>query len=575
MIFLSTGCFQHAIAQEPTKNQNSQATKQSEQILRDKTAQERQRDIEKKKSENNPPIKSAKPILPSTGKLEDACRQISTINIKGITLLDTDDVITIIEPYQGTCLGVDELNTILKKITYLYIEKGYVTSRALLPEQDLTDSILEIIVLEGFLEQIIIDNQVDKHQSQIDSAFPNLIGQILNLRDIEQGLDQINRLSSNHAKINLIAGDKTGSTKLAVLRNQSDFFHGVVTSDNLGSDTTGRNQIRLTLNFDDLYGHNDAWGLSYQRTSINHPLFFSKDQYSEYISITTSFPYGYWLFDFSTSLSTYSTTVQGSFETIISSGNSRNNKLGVSVVAQRDQTSILKLSANLTWKKSENYIFSYKLDTSSRTITTASLELYHTLYLSTGQFITSISYNQGLPLFNANKDESDQYSPKSQFKSISIVLNSATTFPIDDITSTFNWQFTAQYSPDLLFGSEQVGYGSYSTVRGIRESVLFGNSGMLMRNDLSFRQQPFQDPDTTQIIGIAEYYTSLDFGLIPKQGIYQTQQETLTGFTLGVRFLGGIFSMDISYSEIINHSPNITDRITNTSVFNIITNVSF
>ncbi|HCF1927942.1 TPA: ShlB/FhaC/HecB family hemolysin secretion/activation protein, partial [Pseudomonas aeruginosa] len=58
----------------------------------------------------------------------------------------------LLAPYQGRCLGVGQLNALLKAVTDHYLDRGYVTTRAYLPQQDLASGTLRIIVVEGRLE---------------------------------------------------------------------------------------------------------------------------------------------------------------------------------------------------------------------------------------------------------------------------------------------------------------------------------------------------------------------------------------------------------------------------------------
>ncbi|WP_375617248.1 POTRA domain-containing protein, partial [Bartonella sp. AP58NXGY] len=93
------------------------------------------------------------------------------------------------------CLGIAEINKVLKAVTKLYMKRGYIAVRAYLPEQDLRGGRLKIVVVEGQVEDITLEGHKVERQSQgeIITAFPNLVGQPAHLRSIEQGLDQINR----------------------------------------------------------------------------------------------------------------------------------------------------------------------------------------------------------------------------------------------------------------------------------------------------------------------------------------------------------------------------------------------
>ena len=87
------------------------------------------------------------------------------------------------------------------------MQRGYITSRAFLTEQDLSAGELTIPVLEGKLDEIHLEGQ---HPRALTMAFPGLEGKILNLRDIEQGMEQINRVRSTPVQIAIQPSPKAG-----------------------------------------------------------------------------------------------------------------------------------------------------------------------------------------------------------------------------------------------------------------------------------------------------------------------------------------------------------------------------
>ena len=417
-------------------------------------------------------------------------------------------------------------------------------------------------------------------RAQINSAFPSLSKEFLNLRDIEQGLDQINRLRINNAKIELKAGTKPGATTLYVSRNQapdsSDGFYGSLVLNNLGSTSTGINQTRWQFGFEDTSGHNESWGFSYQHSATKYPLYLSSASSSELFSLNITFPYGYWSFVFDTSVSTYESEIQGAATTIDTSGESRSITLNTSLVAHRDQTSTTKLSAKLAWKRTQNYILSNLVDASSRTLSISTLELLYTEQFQNGQFVFSLSYNEGLTLFNALDDSTTPIEfPRAQFESTSFLLNTYVAFPTGSLSGAYSLQISGQYSQDLLFGSEQIAYGNYSTVRGLRESVIFGNNGTLIRNELSIRTSPSSDPDIAKSFGVFETYFSLDYGQVFSQEQYQISGSHLTGATIGIRTIGGAFSIDVTYSDIIHYHENILAAVEDSGLFYVSTTITF
>ena len=154
------------------------------QLERDRGAAERQRQLERNRLDYPPPGGTA-PAPPPTEAAppDETCLPIETIAVTGVTLL-TEAVRATARAYEGRCLGLAALNDLLEQLTFLYLAQGYITSRAFLPEQDLADGALEIVIIEGRLADIVMDAAPGAHQGQIQTAFPGQIGAPVNLRDL-------------------------------------------------------------------------------------------------------------------------------------------------------------------------------------------------------------------------------------------------------------------------------------------------------------------------------------------------------------------------------------------------------
>ncbi|SFY29717.1 POTRA domain-containing protein, partial [Pseudomonas sp. NFACC47-1] len=151
----------------------------------------------------NLPGQEAKPAQP-TAPVDTRCFPIRTIELKGADSLSSAERERLLAPYIGQCLGVPQLNELLKVITDRYIEKGLVTSRAYLPQQDLSDGHLQVLVVEGRLEGLKGAENSRLSEGELAMAFPGKVGDLVNLREIEQMVDQLNRLPSNQAQMELM-----------------------------------------------------------------------------------------------------------------------------------------------------------------------------------------------------------------------------------------------------------------------------------------------------------------------------------------------------------------------------------
>jgi hemolysin activation/secretion protein len=153
------------------------------------------------------------------GKKKEPCFDIKTIELKGATILKGKELDKITKPYSGSCIGITGINNLMREVTNYYVDKGYVTTRVAVPQQDLKSGNLEIMVMEGTVEDIILNENTWRDKAQVKMAFPFMKGRVLNLRDIEQGLDQLNRLASSTATMQLMPGEKQGGTKVVITNN--------------------------------------------------------------------------------------------------------------------------------------------------------------------------------------------------------------------------------------------------------------------------------------------------------------------------------------------------------------------
>ncbi|HBO5602453.1 TPA: two-partner secretion system transporter TpsB1, partial [Pseudomonas aeruginosa] len=118
----------------------------------------------------------------------------------------------LLAPYQGRCLGVGQLNALLKAVTDHYLDRGYVTTRAYLPQQDLASGTLRIIVVEGRLEGL--DSSALASPRELEMSFPGRTGELLDLRELEQLVDQLSRLPSRQAQLELVPGSEVGGSRV-------------------------------------------------------------------------------------------------------------------------------------------------------------------------------------------------------------------------------------------------------------------------------------------------------------------------------------------------------------------------
>lgn len=97
----------------------------------------------------------------------------------------------VLKQYEHHRIGVEGINILAKLLSESIIDKGYVTSRVVIPEQDLSLGTLKFIIIPGTIHDIRFAQDT---WGTWRNAFPAGPGKLLNIRDLEQGLEQMKRV---------------------------------------------------------------------------------------------------------------------------------------------------------------------------------------------------------------------------------------------------------------------------------------------------------------------------------------------------------------------------------------------
>lgn len=495
-----------------------------------------------------------KPTI-KTPSMRIKCIDINKTIINNTEYLDIFEKEKIEKKYSNKCLNKDDFQQILSEITYYYISRGYITTRVYLVPQDLGNKILNIKVVEGKIENLIIKDN-NKNSISKENVFPNAKDKVLNLRDIEQALDQINRLSSNNARLNIEPSKKDGYSKVFIENKVSSPVHYNFAVDNQGSESTGKTQINSSITLDNFLEANEQ--IAYNHTKTTKSFFGPSGSSSD--SLNLSIPFGYTTFYLGVTKSDYASPfIVPSGNNLTISGLSNNNNIKLERVFYRNKNIVFNLSSSLTTKRTRTYIDEQLLDVSSKKFTI--LDLASNLNLSSkyGNFNFNLGYSKGLRLLNANKDLDNLPNdyPHFQFKKIKYALNYSLPFNAYENKMSFTSSLTGQKTSHTLHGSEQISIGGLSSVRGFVDNSISGDNGYYVRNELSLNKSIFNN--TTN----ARFYAGYDYGKVWNITA-DVLNGSLSGFTYGMSLYYKTLSFDlfntrpISVANDMKKEPNMT-----------------
>ncbi|TLP57239.1 MULTISPECIES: ShlB/FhaC/HecB family hemolysin secretion/activation protein [Pseudomonas] len=416
----------------------------------------------------------------AAGAEPSRCFPIEHVQLDGVTLLPERTRRELVAPYEGRCVGVQQLNALLKAITAQYIARGYVTSRAYLPEQDLSSGNLRVQVVEGRLEGLAPGESSGLSPRELAMAFPGEAGHALNLRELEQMVDQLNRLPSNQVQMDLIPGQQIGASQVQVNNTTSKPWRASLSRHNNGQRSTGEQQWSAALEWDSPLGLADQL-----RVRGSHDAVSDHTRASKSGGIDYSLPWGWWTFDYRYSQSDFRSKFDAQGRTFAQTGDSQNHSARAERVIHRDSVSKTALSAGLSVLRTNNYIDDNWLELSSNRITEAQFGFNHGRRIGNAFVNLDLGWQRGIGAFDAQGDDHPEPGePTARYNKYTGTLSYLQGFDLFGERLQFTSLGTWQHSEDALYSPQRMSLGGLASIRGLKNQFLTGDSGGYWRNDL-------------------------------------------------------------------------------------------
>jgi len=192
---------------------------------------------------------------------------VTKIEVTGNTLFNSE-IENIVKLNENRNLTLTELRNIADAITKLYLQQGYITSRAVLADQEIKDGVVKIIVVEGSLAKIEVEGNQRLNSSYIRNRIKLGAKTPLNQVNIENQLRllRIDPLFSN-VEATLQPGTNLGESILIVKVEESPSFNPFFGVDNYSSPSVGSERFGGGFNYRNVTGIGDEFTASYYRST--------------------------------------------------------------------------------------------------------------------------------------------------------------------------------------------------------------------------------------------------------------------------------------------------------------------
>ncbi len=414
------------------------------------------------------------PPPPSQLPIDNTPIPVEQVEVVGSSILTPAEIEEIVRPLEGRSATLLELQAAADRITEIYLEQGYITSRAIVPEQTISDGVVTIQVIEGSLEQIEIEGTQRLNPEYIRSRVRLGAGQPLSTPRLE---NQLRLLRANplfeSVEASLRAGTEEGRSILIVRVIEADAFQLGFSLDNYSPPSIGSERLGVNLRHLNLTGNGDLFFIGYNTTRL------ITDGESDVIDFLYSLPINPMNGTIQIRIPPYrNRIIQQPFDEFNIEGKSQRYELSYRQPLIRTPIEEFALSLGFTYQQSQTFLdengepFGFGPD--EKGITRTSVFKFGQDYVHRdpqGAWALRSQFSLGTGLLNATNNASDPnagfLSWLGQVQRVQRLSNRHLLIVQGDL----------QLSADPLFPAQQFVIGGALSLRGYRQNIRAGDNG--------------------------------------------------------------------------------------------------
>ena len=418
---------------------------------------------------------------------------------------------SILKPYEGQQEKLSDIYDIVEKINALYNEKGYVTCRAFLPPQTITEGTVKLLLVEGRTGTATVSGNKYTKAKYITNRLHLAPGEIANVKQLNKDLLLFNATNATQLRIMMKAGAEPGTTDYEITAYEPKRDTWTVFEDNAGSYTSGEYRTGLFFNTKSLSGNCDAFSLG---TVYSQGTRAANAMYSRSLGRS------------GTKMNLlYSTNavkvVKGGYEDMIK-GHANSYAIGFVQPVLVNETTRSEVSLDYNRQNSKTDWLTPRINMVDDKVQDVTLGYSLTNYGASHVFYQKHSYVRGYSKQEADMGTGSEPSNKHfgfyKFNGMYQKLYQA--------GQMWNLRADAQWSgSDGMVSSRQFYMGGMYSVRGYKENYLGGDSGFTFSAEYAV---PVINKNTST-------FTFFDYGHVYGNGQSDDQHHILSSVGLGLR----------------------------------------
>ena len=481
---------------------------------------------------------------------------VHRIIIEGSTVLDDAEVTLLTGALENRPIGVEDLHDLRHRLSEMYLQRGYVNSGVVLPDQRIDDGVIRLQAVEGSVTRLVIVGNTTLRDSYLEKRIRRGIASPLNSNDLQRAL-KILQADSRVRQINarLLPGSVPGESVLHVnvVENTNHWVRTAL--DNYRSPSVDENRFSLSAGNRNFTGNGDILVLEVGATKGLDDL----DVYYSFPLTATDLRIAAYY------TKTDSAVVEEPFNVIDITSDSETRGLSLSRPFRSDSGRLLTATLGLENREVANSLLDMPFSFTPGEVDGASE--VSVAYLSgewlwqTRERIIGVvaSARFGVDLFDPTIQAS---APDSRFTALRFQFQYARTMNWRD--SQFIVRSSAQFTSDSLLALEKFAVGGHTTVRGYRENTLVRDNGIVASLEMQFPL--FVDEEGRERFNL-QVAPFIDYGIAwdSDNSLRTSHKDDLVSVGVGIRWRplpGWTVRADYGYAltDVVTPTETLQDK---------------
>ena len=197
----------------------------------------------------------------------------TSIHVIGNTAFSDAELATVTTPYTNRILTTEDLERLRLELTLLYVNKGFITSGAIIPDQDVTNGVINIQIVEGRLAKIDVEGHNWFRAGYLRDRIERGAQTPLRMEPLQERL-QLLQQDPRIERINaeLRPGDKRGDSILQVNVKETSPWKAWLDFNNYQTPVVGAERGLATIAHQNVTGNGDAFSFTYGRSRGANPI---------------------------------------------------------------------------------------------------------------------------------------------------------------------------------------------------------------------------------------------------------------------------------------------------------------